>query len=374
MSIEIKEVQTKKEWKSFIYLPEKIHENHKNWLHPLYIDEETFFNKEKNPSFAKSETILLLAYKNSELVGRIMGIVPIEYNKLKGKKCVRFSYMECYEDKEVFEALLRGVIEWSRKYDCDEIIGPLGFSDKEPQGFVTHGFDEPTMLVTNCSYRYMKEYIEEDGFSSFVKLHEYEVPIDRQVIDRYGKFVERVARNQDVKSLEFTRTKDIKPYVASVFNLINKTYQEIYGFTEVTEAERDEFANRFLPLLNPKLVKMVVDKNDEVLAFVVAMPDLSEGIRKARGRLLPFGWYYLLKTFRASKRLVLLLGGVHPDMQNKGLDAILANALFQSAIETGFRTMDSHLIMKENKKMISEIERLEGHRLSKEYTIYRKEI
>lgn len=374
MSIYVKEVETKSEWKEFVFLPEKIHKNHSNWLHPLYMDDKKFFDKDRNPSYKNNKAKLFLAYNDQQVVGRIMGIIPTKYNEGKEIKCARFSYMECYEDKEVFDALLKAVTDWALGLDCQELIGPMGFSDKEPQGFVTKGFDEPTMFVTNCTYPYMKEFIEENQFNSFVKLHEYEVPIDDQIKTRYEKFIERVARNHQVKLLEFKKGKQVKPYVSGVFALINKTYKEIYGFTEVTEAERDEFANRFLPLLNPKLIKIIVDQHDKVVAFVIAMPDLSEGIRKARGRVYPVGWIHLLKSFRTSKRLVLLLGGVDPAMQNKGLDAILAESLFKSAIELGFKTMDSHLIMKDNKKMIAEIERLEGHRLCKEYTIYKKTI
>lgn len=374
MTLEIKEVKSKEQWNTFIYLPEKIHQNHSNWLHPLYMDEKKFFDKKHNSSFAHNATILLLAYREGKAVGRIMGIVPHQYNKSNQTRCVRFSYMECYKDKEVFDALLKAVEKWSKKYQCNEIIGPMGFSDKEPQGFVTKGFKEPTMLVTNCTYSYMKDYIEENDFSSFVTLYEYEVPIDAQVTSRYEKYVERVTRNQKVRALNFNSTKEVRPYVASVFDLINDAYRNIYGFTQVTDKERDEFTNRFLPLLNAKLIKMVVDDSDKVLAFVVAMADLSKGIRKAKGRLFPLGWYHILKASKKSKRLVLLLGGVSPKMQNKGLDAILATNLFKSALKLGFTTMDSHLIMKSNTKMRAEIERLQGHRLYKEYTIYRKEI
>src|SRR5699024_4099108 len=143
--------------------------------------------------------------------------------------------------------------------------------------------------------------------------------------------------------------------------LINTTYTDIYGFTKVTKAEADEFANRFLPLLNPKLIKMITDQNNQVIAFVVAMPNLGPAIRKAKGRLFPLGWFHILKENRTSKRLVLLLGGVQNEMQHKGLDAVLAVKLISAALNLGFTMMDSHLIMKDNHKMRHEIERQENH-------------
>lgn len=373
MPITIKEVTTKKDLKKFIYLPEKIHyPHHKNWIHPLYMDEKNFFNRKKNPAFQSNETVLFLAYKNKQAVGRVMGIIPREFNQKNNVHTARFCYFETYEDKEVFDALLNAVENWAKEHQADTLIGPMGFSDKEPQGFLTAGFDEPTMMVTNCSFEYMKTFIEQNSFQPFVELTQYDVPLTPDILNRYKRFTERVQNNLKVNILEFTKTKQIKPYVKGVFDLINTTYTDIYGFTKVTKAEADEFANRFLPLLNPKLVKIITDQNNQVIAFVVAMPNLGPAIRKAKGRLFPLGWFHILKENRKSKRLVLLLGGVQNEMQHKGLDAVLAVKLISAALNLGFTMMDSHLIMKENHKMRREIERLENHKLYKEYSIFRK--
>lgn len=374
MSVLIRQVRSSQDLKTFIYLPEKIHKDHLNWLPPLYVDEKNFFNVKKNPQFEENETILFLAFRDSKAVGRIMGIIPKEFNSINGVHTARFSYLECYDDEEVFNALLKSVQDWARPFHCTTIIGPMGFSDKEPQGFLTKGFEEKTMMVTNHSFQYMKEYIERAGFSSFVELCQYEVPLSRAILQRYEPITERVMRNLQIKVQEFRNTKEIQPFVQRVFQLINRTYTDIYGFTRVTEQEASEFAKRFIPLLNPKLVKLILDRNENVVAFVIAMPDLSEAIRKAKGRLLPLGWFHILREMRSSQRLVLLLGSVENEMQNKGLDAVLAVKLIKSALDLGFTKMDSHLIMKNNTKMRAEIERLPGFRLYKEYTIYSKEL
>lgn len=373
MAITIREVTSKKDLNAFIYLPEKIHyPEHKNWIHPLYIDDKKFFNRKKNSSFDLNTTTLLLAYKNNNVVGRIMGIIPVEYNKLNNVNTARFCCFETFEDQEVFDALLVAVEKWAVENSATQLIGPMGFSDKEPQGFLTSGFDAPTMMVTNCSFEYMKDFIEQKQYHPFVVLCQYDVPLTEKILERYLRFTNRVANNLNVKVLEFTKTKDIKPFVQSVFDLINTTYTDIYGFTKVSGAEADEFANRFLPLLNPKLIKLIVDQNNKVVAFVIAMPNLSPAIRKAKGRLFPFGWYHILKENRSSKRLVLLLGAVQNEMQNKGLNAVLAVKLIRSALDLGFTMMDSHLIMSGNTKMRREIERLDNYKLYKKYTIYNK--
>src|SRR5690606_31455508 len=268
MSVLIRQVRSSQDLKTFIYLPEKIHKDHLNWLPPLYVDEKNFFNVKKNPQFEENETILFLAFKDSKAVGRIMGIIPKEFNSINGVHTARFSYLECYDDEEVFNALLKSVQDWARPFHCTTIIGPMGFSDKEPQGFLTKGFEEKTMMVTNHSFQYMKKIIERAGFSSFVELCQYEVPLSRAILQRYEPITERVMRNLQIKVQEFRNTKEIQPFVQRVFQLINRTYTDIYGFTRVTEQEASEFAKRFIPLLNPKLVKLILDRNENVVAFV----------------------------------------------------------------------------------------------------------
>jgi GNAT superfamily N-acetyltransferase len=340
----------------------------------LYIDEFKFFSRHRNPAFAHCSTILLLAWENGQPVGRIMGITPHEYNRKHQLKTARFAYFECYKQKEIFLALLGAIEEWAGNQGCLQLIGPMGFSDKEPQGFVTAGFDQPAMLVTNCSFPFMKDYVLQKGYDPYVEFCQYELPLSASVVGRFQPFMQRIKNAQKVSVHGFQSVRKIRKFIRPVFQLINETYQEIYGFTPVTEAEMKEFANRFLPLLNPRLIKIITDLENQVVAFIIAMPDLSPGIRKAGGRLLPFGWWHIYRSSRQSGRLVLLLGAVKQNMQGKGLDAVLATHLIHSALELGFTVLDSHLIMRTNHKMRGEIERLEGYNMYKEYTIYSKNL
>lgn len=374
MSIIIKEITSEQDLKTFIYLPERLHQKHYNWVPPLYIDEKKFFNPKKNPAFSHNTTALFLAYKNNEVVGRVMGIVPLDFNQLKNVKSARFSYLETNEDEAVFQALIQKVEDWARQQGCTEIIGPMGFSDKEPQGFLLKGFDEPQMPVTNHSFPFMVDFITRQGYKPYIELCQYEVPLSQEMVNRYDIFAQRVLQQHQISIKEFRHIREVKPYVKSVFELINSTYTDIYGFTKVSEQEAEEFAQRFLPLLNPRLIKIVTNQEGKAIAFVIAMPNVNEGIQKAKGHLFPFGWFHILRAMKTSKRLVLLLGAVQNEMQNKGLDAMLALKLLGSAISLGFKVMDSHLIMKENTKMRGIIERIDGNRMYKEYGIFRKEI
>lgn len=370
--MEIREVKSKKDLRKFIHLPERIHKNHKEWLPPLLIDEKKLFSQERNPAFKHCDTILLLAFDGQNTVGRIMGIVPHKFNKINGENNVRFAFVECHEDKIVFDALIKAVEDWGKLKGCDEIIGPMAFSDKEPQGFVVKGFEGPTMMLTNCNYRFMPEFIQQNNYKRYVDLCQYEVPINQQLVDRFKPFAKRVIQYNQLTVHDFTSTQQIKPFINAVFDLINQTYQNIYGFSALSNEEMNEFANRFLPLLNPRLIKVITDLGGKVVAAIIAMADLSEGIKKGRGRLFPAGWWYLVKANKKTDRLVLLLGAIDPDMRNKGLDAVLGQRLLNSALKEDFKIMDSHLIMKDNYKMRREIERLEDHIMYKEYTIFKK--
>jgi len=371
MDIQIKQVKTKKELRDYIYLPEKIHKNHKNWLYPIYDDEWTFYSI-KNKVYTYADTVLYLAYKAGKTVGRIMGIINKKYNEVNNTKQARFCFIECYEDKQINDALLNSVENWAREKGMTEIIGPFGFSDKEPQGLLIEGFEEPTVIVTTHSFEYLKNFIEAAGYLPKLDLVQYQVTVPQIMPEVYKRASSRSEKNGYFVK-EFTRRKDVKPYIRPVFHLINETYTHIFGFAAFDEKEMDEFANRYIYLLGPKLIKIIVDAQNLPLAFVIAMPDISEGIRKAKGKLFPIGIFKIFAERSKSKQLNLLLGAVKLIYRNLGLDALLAVKLLESAKELGLEHIDSHLIMEENKPMRAEMDRLNA-KIYKRYRVYMKNL
>ena len=371
--IQLKEVNSKKDLKTFIHLPFKIHENHKEWLPPLISDEWKVFDKTKNHSFEHCDTILLLASKNNEVVGRVMGIINHTYNNGNKEKNVRFFALECYDDVTVYDTLINAIEDWGKKKGMDKIIGPLGFSDKDPQGFLIEGFNDPiTVMVTNPSFPYMVTHIERNGFKKKLDIFQYRAQIPEKTPEIYDKIANRV-KKRGFKVLEFKKSKHVRPYVKSVFDLINSTYKDIYGFAPLEDIEAKEFSERFLPLLKPQYIKIVVDSNNKVIAFVVAMPDISNGFKKAKGKLFPFGFIHILRAFKQTNQLNLLLGCVSEELQNSGLIALMAQSMYKSAKENGLTVLDSHLILEDNKKMRAVMERM-VHKIYKKYRIFEKEI
>ncbi len=360
MEITITEVKSKKDLKTFIYLPEKIHKKHSNWVHPLYIDDFVFFNSKKNKSFAYAETTMLLAWHEKRPVGRIMGIINTRYNYLHSEKNARFCFLECYENIEIAHELINSIELWAKTKGMEKLIGPLGFSDKDPQGVLIEGFDERVLIATNYNFQWMNNYLEKLGFGKEIDLVSYKVIIPKEKPDYLSKVYERAVKNGGLMVHEFKNKKLLKPWIVPIFKLINETYINIYGFIPLTEKEMNEFANRYLLVLNLKFIFVITDNDGNVIAFLISMPELSEGIRKAKGRIFPFGWWHILNEGKKTRLLSMLLGAIREDYRGKGIDAILGIKLLEAADKAGMEIMDSHLILENNIRMRTEYERIGG--------------
>jgi hypothetical protein len=371
MSVILKEVHSKKDLRTFIYLPEKIHSNHANWVYPLYFDEWDFYNPKKNRFFGDCETILLLAWRDKEPVGRIMGIVNHKYNKLHNEKIGRFFALECYNDQEVALALTTHIEEWSRSKGMGKVIGPFGFSEKDPQGFMIEGFDEPAIIATNYSLPYMVDLMVNCGYGKEVDCVDYIMDVPSEIPPFYQSIFKRTIESNSIEVKEFSRRRELRPFIRPVFELINLTYAPIYGFSELTPKEIDYFANRYLSVINPRFVKVVFNNHNELIAFAIAMPELSDGIRKAQGRLFPFGIFHILRAAKKTKLLTMLLGAIRGDYRNNGIDVIIGMKMLESAQKEHFKLLDSHLVLETNEKMRAEYEKL-GGQIRKRYRIFSK--
>lgn len=372
MEIEVKVVCSKSDLRKFIHLPAKIHRRHQNWVPSLYSDDWEFFDEKKNKSHAYSDVILLLAYRGKKLAGRIMGIINYRYNDQHKEKNARFNFLETWDDRQVSEVLINYVEEWARLKGMKKLVGPLAFSDKDPQGFLIEGFDEPVSIATHCNYAYLVDHLEDLGFTKDIDLVVYKIKIPEKTPELYLKVAERALRNNPgIKLLEFTKRKDLRPMIRPIFTLINETFQDIYGFMPFTLEEMDDFANRYLLIMDPRLIKVITNEQGETVAFIIAMPDISEGIKKSRGYLFPIGFIHLLMAGRRTRQLNLLLGAVHPDYQNRGLDTIMGSAMLESARKQKMEFIDSHLEMESNTKVRAEMEYM-GGKVYKRYRVYGK--
>jgi len=368
----IKEVLTRKDRRDFIYLPEKVHKNEPDWLPPIYMDEWELYDRKKNKSFQYADAILLLAYRDNVPVGRIMGIINNRYNSINNEQHGRFCFMECYNDREVFHTLITKVEDWVRQKGMTRIIGPLGFSDKDPQGFQIEGFEYPQFMTSPNNSSYMPELIETEGYEKKIDLVNYLGKIPEKLPLIYEKVLARVDKIEEYKIIEFNSKKELKPYIIGVLELMNETFAEIYGFVPLNDKEKTDFAARYLPILDPKFVKIIVIK-DELVGFAIGLPDFSKGIRDAKGRLFPFGIFKILSDSKKSRKLLMMLGGVKKAYRGKGLEILMGVKIFKSGIKHKMKMIDSHLVLENNTRMRSEYERI-GCQVVKKFRIYQKEL
>ena len=378
MDLEILPVINRSELKQFIYLPEKIHSNHHTWVPPLYMHEWQYFDPRKNPAFSYSDTVLLLARRGKEVAGRIMGIINHRYNDLREEKRARFAYLETMEEEQTVHSLLAAVEDWSREKGMTKIVGPYGFSDQDPEGFLIEGFEHRAALVTYCNFEWMVRFVESAGYSKDIDYVTYRMSRTNPELHRrlavLEKVIERILRRGNVELIELKTKKAAAKWAKAVFRLMNECYtaRGIYGYDPLNEDEMDVLVKQYMPLLDPRFLK-VIAKGSEAVGFMISIPDITEGIQQARGRLLPFGFLKILRARNTARQLDLLLTAVKEEYRGLGLIGLLTGKMFLSAREAGMEVYDSHHIMETNKQMRTECEKL-GGQLYKRFRVYQKDL
>ena len=366
-------VSGKADLRRFIHLPARIHAGHANWLPPLYMDEWDFFDKKKNKAFSYCDTLLLIASRSGRPVGRIMGIIHHPYNARTGGSTVRFSHFDCMEDEAAAHALLEAIADWGKAKGMSEMVGPFGFSDKDPEGLMVEGFEALPILVTAGNLPYLPGFVESAGFEKKTDCLDFTIHLERDIPEVFPRIYERISRNPSFRLMEFEKTMELKPWIPEVFRLVNTAYADLYGFQPMDEAEIKALTDRYLPLLDPRYVKIVVDSSGKVAGFVAGIPNMSPGIQRSRGYLFPLGILHILRAARKSRQLDLMLGAVAPAYRGRGLDVLMGWPLIQSARKAGIQIFETHLVLETNERMLAEYARL-GARLHKRFRIYQKNL
>lgn len=373
MPIIVKPVTTKSELKTFIYLPEKIHANHKGWVPPFYSDDARSFDPKRNLSLQYCDHIYAMAYDDGKPVGRVAGIINHRYNKNAGVQHVRFGYMEVPERIDVMEALLAFVENWGRNKGMTKIIGPMGFTEEDPEAFIIEGFDEVTNLATNQNFPAIPGYMEKLGYSKEVDYFVYIINVLEALNDDYHKLYKWVKRNKDFHLKEFTTKKELWKYIVPIFKLMNESFMVLFGYSPFAEDEIVAFAKRYMPGVDPRFIKCVVNNQDEVIGFIVAVPNMSSGIIKARGRIFPFGFIHILNARNHAKKLDMYMGAVKEEYRSKGIDVLMGYRLLEECRDAGIKVIDSHHELEGNIAVRSEMER-GGGKIYKKYRIFQKKL
>lgn len=359
MAVVIKEVASTHELKTYIRFPFELYQRDLYWVPPLLSDEYTYYNPKKNHNLRLNPYKLFLAYKDQQVAGRIMGLINVRANEFRQEKLVRWTFLDAIDDVEVVHALLREVEAWGKAQGMEFVVGPRGFSDEEPQGALVEGFDVRALITTHYNKPYLIRYLEEYGYAKDMDWVCYRLDVPHELPKSYQAIYKRILKEKNVTCTNFETKAELKPYIIPVLRLLNETYSGLYGFAPVGEEEFGELAKKYLPILSPRFVHVIKD-GDELVGFSVVMPEITEGLQKAKGRLFPFGLFHILKAERTSKTLQFLLIGIKEDYRNHGLFVLFAFALLQEVHAAGMTTVYSHLQLENNDNMNKWLERLGG--------------
>ncbi len=368
MAITIKKVTTKRDLKRFIRFNYELYKGNAYSVPDLYDDMLNTFNRKKNAAFEFCEAEYFLAYKNGKLAGRVAAIINHRANQAWGKKDVRFGWIDFTDDAEVSEALIRTVEQWGKERGMTDIVGPLGFTDMDAEGMLIEGFDQLGTMATIYNYPYYPQHMERMGFVKDADWVEFKIYIPDGIPDKHKRIADIIQRKYNLQIKKYTSAKKIAAeYGQAIFRLINEAYSQLYGYSALSQRQIDQYVKMYLPILDLRMVTLITDQNGELVAVGISMPSLSEALQKAHGRLLPFGWYHLLKALffkRRAKMLDLLLVAVKPEYQNKGVNALLFTDLIPVYQQLGFEYAESNPEMELNGKVQAQWEyfRTEQHK------------
>lgn len=360
-SIQIKRVETKKDLKRFIEFHYDLYKGNPYDVPNLYSDEVNTLSKDKNAAFDFCEAEYFLALKEGKIVGRVAAIINHKANEKWKKKDVRFGWIDFIDDIEVSRALFEAVEEYGRKKGMDDIVGPLGFTDMDPEGMLTWGFDKLGTMATIYNYEYYPQHMEKlGGWEKDNDYVEYYLVVPEKSPEKYTKIAEMVEKRYNLHVRKLTK-KDIFQggYGKKLFDLINLTYSDLYGFSELTDRQIDQYVKMYFPFADLNLVTVIEDgnKDNQLAGLGITIPSLSHALQKCRrGRLFPFGWWHLLRAIKFHKTdgVDLLLMGFLPEYRSKGANALLFADLIPRYVNYGFKWGETQVEMESNEGVQSQ--------------------
>lgn len=329
--IEIKKVESKKDLKTFIDFHYDLYEGNEYDVPNLFSDEMNTLSKDKNAAFEFCEAEYYLAYKDGKLAGRVAAIINHKANNKWGKKSVRFGWIDFIDDREVSKALLDAVEKYGKEKGMEDMVGPLGFTDMDPEGMLTWGFDQLGTMPTIYNYPYYPEHIEAlEGFVVDNKYVEFKIMVPDTIPEKYAKIAMMIEKRYNLHVRKLTKKEVFQGGMGQkIFDLINDTYKDLYGYSELSQKQIDQLIKSYLGFLDFNLITCIEDwtgGEHKLIGVGITMPSLAHALRKCRrGRLLPFGWFHVLRAIKMHKTNIvdLLLIGILPEYRAKGANALL---------------------------------------------------
>ena len=361
--VEIREIQpTKSNLLKFVHFPiDVLYRDSEYFVPPLVTDEVKTLRPDKNPAFDFCEAIYFLAYRDGKIVGRIAGIINHVCNERSGKKEARFSYIDFIDDAEVVDALIEAVTRWGKSKGMEHLTGPLSFTDMDPEGMLIEGYDRVGTSGGIYNYPYYPKHMERLGFVKDADWIELLITIPKESPEKMTRISNIVAERNNLETIKYTsRKKLVEDYGDAIFKLINVAYDDIFGYSPLSDKQIKHYIKMYLPFLPLKDLAMAVKKDTrELIAVGISIPSMAKALIKNRGRLFPMGWKHLLHAFKHNDVVDLMLIAVKPEYQNKGVNSLLFTDLIPCFNEYGYKVAESNRELELNSKVLKQWEYFE---------------
>lgn len=373
MPVELRTVSSRTDLKEFVQFQFNLYKTSKYWVPPLIKPELRMLRKDINPALEHCDVKYLVACHDGKIVGRIAGIINHEYNRLWQKKVARFCWFDFIDDTEVSGALLRAIEEWAASKGMVNLTGPMGFTTFEKQGVLIEGFDMLPTISSTYNFDYYQKHLEVHGYTKSSDYLEFLMIPPAEVPEKVQRVADFIRTRYKVTPLRTNSKKKLMSYSEQALEVINKAYAPIVGFVPLTHRQITYTLKKFDSLILPDFTTIVTDIHDRVVGFQIAMPSLSEAFQKANGRLFPFGFIPVLRAIWRPKRLDMLLVGVIPEYQNKGVNALFMTEIIRSCSKHGIRIAESNGLLEENTRIQEYMSYFES-RQHKRRRLYKKEL
>lgn len=373
MALKLKEVQTKRDLRRFINFPLKLYKNNPYYVPAMYGDEVNTLDRTKNPAFEYCEARYWLALEDDVVVGRIAGIINPEHIKKWEQPYMRFGWIDFVDDSAVPALLLGAVEDWARERNLKAVHGPLGFTDLDREGLLIEGFEEVATLATQYNYAYYGGFLENNGYAKDKDWIEFELTLPEKLDERIARAAEIVLKRNNLHMLEARTKRDLLPYTSQLFGMINTEYSHLYGSTPISDEEIEHYTAAYFGFAHPDFVPIILDENDQMVAFGVTFPSLSKALQKSKGKLFPFGWLRLLHALRKNDRADLYLIAVSKAYQGRGVNMVLINTVYQVFKRRGISKIETNPELEDNLNVQSQWKTIEK-RQHKRRRVYIKSI
>lgn len=380
-SIEIKKVESRRDLCKFIDFHNELYKGNPYHVPNLYFDEMNTFRKDKNAAFDFCEAEYFMAYRDGKVVGRVAAIINHSANKKWERESVRFGWIDFVDDIEVSKALLKAVEDYGKSKGMKEIVGPLGFTDMDPEGMLLYGYDQLGTQATAYNYPYYPEHMDRmGGWEKDNDYVEYKLYVPEEMPEKYATIAKMIQKryNLQVKKLKRNEIYGENGYGKKIFQVVNETFKDLYGYSKLTDRQIEQYVKMYLPMADLDLITIIEDWNTpdhKVVGVGISIPSLARALQKCGGKLFPFGWWHILRALKFHKTEVvdLLLIGVLPEYRQKGANALLFYDLIPHYQRLGFKWGETHVEMETNMKVQGQWQYL-NREIHKRRRCYKKDI